>query len=541
MPSPRLLLSAAIIGAATVLFGCGDKPSSSAVAGSATATQKKSSASESLAALHARATLPKEVVFSEPVKVPSVHEVAAMPRVITDPATVAALERIQNRVSAKSTDDAVTRSDQDVRAISDALELLRDGEPGRARSLLESLPDKLAATALLAFADAMYGSGSTTQAIGRLAEAANALPRDVLIHTTSGLLLRAPTIDGPSLARLVLAEEDNPSPAQLAGLVQNAKFFDSASRYVRFEMASGFFKYPQFEGPQAVLFHQTVSAVWREIADHEREITSQRTPPTKGEFETTDQFNSRKAAFEQELALAVAAARGEQQARFRAQLNRELGKFPPWELTDLTYDADREEFSGKISTHSAESVIAARFPVKRTVASELKSALHGAIVVPIIEAPIDGELTFVGFHLVNNYYAMVSATPWKTGIALSEASAQAYTKLVQDAAHEVREAQAKRDAAEAQRRAAQEEKLRLAEANAEREREAERERQRKKAGKRLAEYRDVIERLQAHQSAKCRQIVSGIPSILAYATVVDDSSEQVFKMVQRQADLSRCL
>ena len=127
---------------------------------------------------------------------------------------------------------------------------------------------------------------------------------------------------------------------------------------------------------------------------------------------------------------------------------RELSSQAQWKLKALTYDADRQRFAVGIETAGASTVLRAEIPAQLDAAPTLQNALRSAVVTPVFDAPIGGELVIKKLVLIGSGYASVAELNWATGITLSQAASERYTALADRVTSEERAEQERRAAAQ---------------------------------------------------------------------------------------------
>lgn len=184
-------------------------------------------------------------------------------------------------------------------------------------------------------------------------------------------------------------------------------------------------------GDAEQLFNELNIAIQREAATSQSKQAF--APPAKGEFEKTVDYDARvqqaRQAFEADRAkIAQQASAGFINAR--QQLFREFLGAP--EITDLKYDADREQFSLTVSSKIAPFMIAATLPVQASEAPTLKSQIATG-TVHVLLGLANGKLTVASLVFWpggDKVYGGTIADFTKSPIAFGDAAAEQWPKTL---------------------------------------------------------------------------------------------------------------
>lgn len=530
---PKACAAAALL----ALAACGKDPAPPVAPSSpaAPAQAPKASAKAELKALVDGIRLPAEVTFAPASALSSLEELAAPGLATKRKETVAALEKTIAAIQRRRRDRSDVEPGNGESEALRVMDLFRSGRLAEARRLAHDLTDERIRAALVAWGEAGYGKGSSDEAIERIADIAETSPAAFVISLLRPVLFTPSGFDSAAVARLFLAYGlDKKEQAEIAqGLALDAllrRTDPQASAYTQLVSVAAKDKPRIADRTLPQLLASSAAQAWSEVVAQENSLKPD--VPKKGEFETTADFDARKAQAEADAATALQQARSERQGRFRGQLRKVLGDLPPWNVGELSYDADKAQFTAKILTPSAATVIVAKIPCPIDAAPITKGSIANARVIPVFDVPIDGELSLKKLIISTANDVMPATVDMKTGLVLTQQAADKYASLAEATAKEER-AEAAKKAETARQAAAKEESAREARAAAER----------AKQGQRLEEYRRVLSELHYHQSSQCRSIVSGNLFYLMTSAdmTVSDKSEWLFNGIVQQARVSKCL
>ena len=164
----------------------------------------------------------------------------------------------------------------------------------------------------------------------------------------------------------------------------------------------------------------------------------------RDEFETTEQFNARTSAARaaHQAALQAFDAKTEQNFAlgFGAAANTQR-----WQVFGMEYDADKQEFNGKVHGPGDDAKVPFTLNAPREIAPQVKQDLESKVLIVAYAKDAGGRLVVRNLVLHGANYVSSVPMNWNTGIGLDKKSNDDFLKAL--AAAEV--ARQKRLAAEA--------------------------------------------------------------------------------------------
>lgn len=209
--------------------------------------------------------------------------------------------------------------------------------------------------------------------------------------------------------------------------------------------------------PNPDLVH-AVAAAQDEVAAYVKRATNFSIGP-KGEFESTAEYAAREAAAKAAADDALKHLEPELQQMFTSALTRNMNARFAWALANLTYDADKELFSGVlrldrgsgVNEPGPTAIVKVSFPAPRADAPEIKSDLLNARPYMVWNAPADGNMTLKWIGLHGSTYTVATTVDHDSDVGVSRSGLQRSLDLYDAANREVAEKQ--RVAAEQRRMA----------------------------------------------------------------------------------------
>lgn len=240
-------------------------------------------------------------------------------------------------------------------------------------------------------------------------------------------LLMPAGIDPALAAPLVTSEEEAQLLSQFHASWQISKGNANATVDSTFPVFTDNKSGTQVNDVKAETFlRDSVASVWDKMLKEEKQVIDGPRPAVKGEFESSPEFEARKAKEQTVLQQSHDDLLRDRPGRFRIHFSHMITQGPTWTLTDMVYNADRGEFTGKIGTTVRDLVLPVRLKVSREDAPKIKETLSGAIAIPIWAVDFSDTLRLSGLILFKGELVTWSTSKWDTGIALSEASSKAY-------------------------------------------------------------------------------------------------------------------
>lgn len=152
----------------------------------------------------------------------------------------------------------------------------------------------------------------------------------------------------------------------------------------------------------------------------------------KGEFESTADFEARKAKAAKNLSEKAAEISDNNRQRFVSKFRDELEGNNIWILNELIYNADKQQFSAKIITPSKQVVVPAIIDVPVADASVFKDEFNGVRIQPTFVFGSDGSLTISHMRATVGMRKLSTNVGWKIGAVLNEKESEGYSKIYED-------------------------------------------------------------------------------------------------------------
>ncbi|WP_374365251.1 hypothetical protein [Piscinibacter sp.] len=431
MHTPNRTVAIVSLVLASAIAGCGKSPEGASTTESkvAPASATISNAKAEFASHMAKLSPPPLAKFSAPFQVPPLSELAAASAGTLPKPTELAID-----LAIATMKDRIARGDGarphvEEGAAEEIILVAKNGDVAGARKHIAKLEDPQLKAAMSAYVETCYGSAPLEDAIEKVATLAPKVSGRFMGLSLMPLLGVEPIHPqwAAKISDALLPEEKKFGEAiYLARQTLTRSGDRSISPYRWFHQGNKADQPSREDASLGQLLSEAVATSWKALAEGEANLRAAE-PPRKGEFETTPAFEARKAAFEKEVREAMDEVVASRQGRFRGYFGRELSNHAQWKLKDLVYDADRQRFTANIETSAVASVIKAEIPVAPDAAQWLKNVLQGAVITPVFDAPIDGELAIKKLVFIEGGYAAMAELNWATGVSLSQSASEMLT------------------------------------------------------------------------------------------------------------------
>ena len=369
---------------------------------------------ERLAKAAQAVSLPTVMMFPAPEAMPRVASFCERNLAFDEPEVMVAWQNLLADADKKAR-SSNNRRTTDVERV---VRLVREGRAVEARAATEALSSEGVAHAFLEAHNNFFlnGAGASDKVLVALSEAAPALSPTAVFEVLMSL---APHYSGTA-SKLGLPKLVGGYLCAFSGPGDVRYFSTSVAAWPITTYKEHNFKLISWGTPekksQTVSLQQLLvmaAAEARQQLDQPK-VTA---PLTKGEYEPSAQFEARLAKskkLQEEL-------NSEEIVQFLVHFSKQLELITEWTLGGLEYDADKQEFSGKVAVANSSTVMPVRFPTPLGQAPAVKKDLESAQVRPAFAVDGSGNLALISVQILGSTMHLTKGTDKAFSIGLNVA------------------------------------------------------------------------------------------------------------------------